>query len=136
MIREKQHWKQNQIYERKMARITKSIARKCKYVWQPCDHNQAIFFQNILLKNCTKSNLEQYSLKKFVKILIFQQEYIKMCFHGNRHPSSIKYPLISSYFKYYSLKIICFLIMNSPIFPSLDDIYCTQNRKSCSKWAS
>ena len=48
-----------------------------------------------------------------------------MCFHGNRHPSSIKHPLINLYTKYQSLRFICFPIMNSPVFPSLDDIYCT-----------
>ena len=47
-----------------------------------------------------------------------------MCFHGNQHPLSIKHPFISLYTKYQSHKFICFPIMNSPVFPSLDDIYC------------
>ena len=47
-----------------------------------------------------------------------------MCFHGNQHPSSIKYPFISLYSKYHPFIFICLLNMNSPVFPSLDDIYC------------
>ena len=47
-----------------------------------------------------------------------------MCFHGNQHPLAIKQPLISLYSKYQSLKYICLPVMNSPVFPSLDDIYC------------
>ena len=50
---------------------------------------------------------------------------MKMCFHGNQHPSSIKHPFISLYLKYQFLSFICLPVMNSPIFPSLDDIYCT-----------
>ena len=46
------------------------------------------------------------------------------CFHGNRHPSSIKHPFISLYIKYQSQRFICIPDMNSPVFPSLDDIYC------------
>ena len=48
-----------------------------------------------------------------------------MCFHGNQHPSSIKHPFISLYSKYHPFIFICLLNMNSPVFPSLDDIYCT-----------
>ena len=47
-----------------------------------------------------------------------------MCFHGNQHPWAIKHPFISIYCKYQPLKYICFHVMNSPAFPSLDDIYC------------
>ena len=47
-----------------------------------------------------------------------------MCFHGNQHPSSIKHPFISLYSKYHPFMFICLLNMTSPIFPSLDDIYC------------
>ena len=47
-----------------------------------------------------------------------------MCFHGNQHPSSIKHPFISLYSKYHPFMFICLLNMNSPVFPSLDDIYC------------
>ena len=47
-----------------------------------------------------------------------------MCFQGNQHPWAIKHCFISSYSKYQSLKFICLPIMNSPVFPSLDDIYC------------
>ena len=39
---------------------------------------------------------------------------------------AIKHPLINSYSEYQSLRFICFPIMNSPVFPSLDDIYCTR----------
>ena len=48
-----------------------------------------------------------------------------MCFHGNQHPWAIKHPFNSLYFKYHSLNFICLPVMNSPRFPSLDDIYCT-----------
>ena len=48
-----------------------------------------------------------------------------MCFHSNQHPSAIKHPFISLYFKYQFHKFICLPVMNSPVFPSLDDIYCT-----------
>ena len=88
---------------------------------------RAIFLQNILWENYSKFNFKQCSIAKFVRILIFQPEYIKMCFHSNQHPSSIKHPFISLYSKYRSLRFICLPIMNSPIFPSLDDIYCTPN---------
>ena len=47
-----------------------------------------------------------------------------MCFHGNTHSWAIKHPFISLYSKYQSLKFICLPVMNSPVFPSLDDIYC------------
>ena len=47
-----------------------------------------------------------------------------MCFHGNQHPSSIKHPFINIYSKYQSFMFICLLNMTSPVFPSLDDIYC------------
>ena len=36
----------------------------------------------------------------------------------------LKHPFISLYSKYQSLKHICLPVVNSPIFPSLDDIYC------------
>ena len=51
-----------------------------------------------------------------------------MCFHGNQHPSAIKHPFISLYSKY--LKYICLPVVNSPVFPSLDDIYCTTKTAS------
>ena len=47
-----------------------------------------------------------------------------MCFHCNQHPWAIKHPFISLYSKYHSLYFICLPVMNSPVFPSLDDIYC------------
>ena len=47
-----------------------------------------------------------------------------MCFHGNQYPWAIKHPFISLYSKYQSLKFICLPVMNSPVFPSLDNIYC------------
>ena len=37
----------------------------------------------------------------------------------------MKHPLINLYSKYHSLKYIFLPVVNSPIFPSLDDIYCT-----------
>jgi len=49
---------------------------------------------------------------------------MEMCFHGNQHPSSTKHPFISLYSKYHPFIFICPLNMNSPVFPSLDDIYC------------
>ena len=51
-------------------------------------------------------------------------EYMKMCFHGNQHPWVIKHPFYSLYSKYHFLNFICLPVMNSPVFPSLDDIYC------------
>ena len=47
-----------------------------------------------------------------------------MCFHGNQLSWGIKHPFISLNSKYQSLKYVCLLIMNAPVFPSLDDIYC------------
>ena len=57
-------------------------------------------------------------------VLILLCEYMETCFHGNQHPWAIKHISISLYFKYQSLKYICLPVMNSPVFPSLDDIYC------------
>ena len=54
-----------------------------------------------------------------------------MCFHGNHYPTSIRYLFISLYSKYQSLRFICFHIMNSPVFPSLDDIYCMLSVTVC-----
>ena len=51
-----------------------------------------------------------------------------MCFHSNQHPWATKHPFINLYSKYQPLKYICLPVMNSPVFPSLDDIYCTHNR--------
>ena len=51
---------------------------------------------------------------------------MEMCFHGNQHLWAIKHPFISLCFKYHSLNFICLPVMNSPVFPSLDDIYCRQ----------
>ena len=47
-----------------------------------------------------------------------------MCFHSNQHPWAIKHPFTSLFSKYQSLKFICLPVMNSPVFLSLDDIYC------------
>ena len=49
-----------------------------------------------------------------------------MCFHNPQHPSSIKHLLIILYCKYHFFILNYLLIMNSPEFPSLDDIYCTE----------
>ena len=46
-----------------------------------------------------------------------------MCFHGNQHPWATKHPSFSLYSKYQHPKYICLPIMNSPVFPSLDNIY-------------
>ena len=50
---------------------------------------------------------------------------MEMCFHGNQYPWAIKHPFINLYSKYQSLKFIYLPVMNSPVFPSLDDNYCT-----------
>ena len=47
-----------------------------------------------------------------------------MYFHGNQHLWAIKHPFVSLYSKYQFLQFICLPVMNSPVFPSLDDIYC------------
>ena len=47
-----------------------------------------------------------------------------MCFHGNQHPWAIKHTFINLFSKYQSLEYIYFPVVNSPVFPSLDDIYC------------
>ena len=47
-----------------------------------------------------------------------------MCFHSNQHPWATKHPFISLYSKYQSLKYNCLPVVNYPIFPSLDNIYC------------
>ena len=47
-----------------------------------------------------------------------------MCFHSNQHPWATKHHFISLYSKYQSLKYICLPVMNFPVFPSLDNIYC------------
>ena len=86
---------------------------------------QTIFLQNILWESCGKFYFKQCSLKKFLKILILLHKYMKMCFHSNQHPWATKHPFISLYFKYQVLTFICLPVMDSPIFPSLDDIYCT-----------
>ena len=59
---------------------------------------------------------------------------MEMCFHGNQHPSSIKHPFISLYSKYQFFMFICLPNMNSPVFPSLDDIYCSQIKGCSFKW--
>ena len=53
-----------------------------------------------------------------------------MCFHGNQHPWATIHPFISLYSKYQFLKLICLPLINSPVFPSLDDIYCTNSMKN------
>ena len=55
---------------------------------------------------------------------------MEMCFHGNQYPWAMKHPFISLYFKYQSPKFICLPVMNSPVFPSLDDIYCITCRRA------
>ena len=53
---------------------------------------------------------------------------MKMCFHSNRHPWATKHPFISLYSKYQFLKLICLPVMSSPVFPSLDYIFCTSSQ--------
>ena len=52
------------------------------------------------------------------------REYMKMCFHSNQHPWATKHPSISLYSKYQPPNVICLPVMISPVFPSLDNIYC------------
>ena len=47
-----------------------------------------------------------------------------MSFHGNQYPWAIKHTFISLCFKYQSLNFICLPVINSPVFPSIDNIYC------------
>ena len=56
-----------------------------------------------------------------------------MCFPINQHSLSMKHLFISLYFKYQSFMFTCFLSMNSPVYPSLDVIYCTCVR-GCGVW--
>ena len=99
-----------------------AVARGCHtWIRSLATAKQAIFLQNIISESCSKFHFKQYSLK----ILILLREYMEMCFHGNQNPWAIKHPFISLYFKYQSLRFICLSVMNSPVFPSLDDIYCT-----------
>ena len=101
-----------------------AIARECIHVWQPlATAKQATYLQNIL-ECCSKFNFKKCSLKKILKILILSRKYMKICFHSNQHPWAIKHPFISLYSKYQSLMYICLPVMNSPLFPSLDDIFC------------
>ena len=58
-------------------------------------------------------------MRIFFEILIFQLEYIEMCFYGNQRPLPIKHPLISLHFKYYFLNSIAFLTWVPPYFQFL-----------------
>ena len=49
---------------------------------------------------------------------------MEMCFHGNQYPWAIKHNFISLYSEHQSLNFIRLPVMNSPVFPSLDNIYC------------
>ena len=52
---------------------------------------------------------------------------MRMYFHGNQHPLSIKHPYISLkslYFKYQSFEFISLLDMGSSVVITLDAIYC------------
>ena len=62
-----------------------AVVRERIYVWQPlATAKRVTFLQNILWESWSKFDFKQCSLKKSLKILIFQQEYMKMCFHSNR----------------------------------------------------
>ena len=107
-----------------------AVARGCHtWIRSLATAKQAIFLQNILWESCSKFYFKQCSLKKILKILILWREYMEMCFHGNQHPWAIKHPFISLYSKYHAPNFICLPVMNSPVFPSLDDIYCKWIRK-------
>ena len=56
-----------------------------------------------------------------------------MHFYGNQLSWAINYPFIILCFKYHSLNFICLPVMNSPVFPSLDDIYCRQTDRRIDK---
>ena len=104
-----------------------AIARERIYMWQPlATAKQVTFLQNILWENYSKFSFKKSSLKKFLKILILKRKYIKTCFYSNQHPWAIKHSFISSHSKYQFLRFICLPVMNSPVFPSIDDIYCIQ----------
>ena len=51
-----------------------------------------------------------------------------MCFHSNQHPCAIKHLFISLHSKYQCFKCNYFPVMNSPVFLSLDDIYCIRQQ--------
>ena len=85
---------------------------------------RATFLQNILYESCSKFDFEQCSLKKSLKILIFQWEYMEMCFHGNQLSWGIKHPFISLWSKYHSPGFIHLSTMLAPVISSLDEIYC------------
>ena len=55
----------------------------------------------------------------------FWEEYIKMCFHGNQHLSVTNHSFISLYFRYQLFIFFCLPFKNSPVFSSLDDVFCS-----------
>ena len=62
-----------------------AVARGCHtWIRSLATAKQATFLQKILWESFSKFDFKQCSLKKSLKILIFQQEYMKMCFHSNR----------------------------------------------------
>ena len=62
-------------------------------------------------------------------MLIFQREYMEMCFHGNQLSWGIKHPFISLCSEYHSPGFICLSTMLAPVISSLDEIYCTYLEK-------
>ena len=102
-----------------------AVARGCHtWIRSLATAKRAIFLQNILWESCSKFDFKQCSLKKSLKILIFQREYMEMCFHGNRVSWGINHSFISLYSKYQPPSFICSSIMLAPVISSLDEIYC------------
>ena len=80
-----------------------AVAKGCHtWIRSLATAKRATFLQNILWESCSKFYFKQCSLKKSLKILIFQREYMEMCFHGNQLSWGIKHPLISLRSKYCS----------------------------------
>ena len=106
-----------------VARLT--VARGCNTQMRSlATAKQATFLQNILRENWNKFDFKQCSQKKTLKILIFKQEYMEMCFHGNQLSWGIKHPLISLWSKYCSPAFIRLSTILAPAISTLDLIYC------------
>ena len=115
-------------------------AIQCIHMRQPlATAKRVTFVQNILYENYSKFRLKKCSLKKFLKILIFQRKYMEMCFHGNKISWALKHHFINPCFKYHYSCFIHLFPMLAPVISSLDEIYCTSlgiphNTKYNTKW--
>ena len=108
-----------------------AVARGCHtWIRSLATAKQAIFLQNILWESCSKFNSKQCSLKKFLKILIFQHKYMEMRFHGNQVSWGINHSFINLYSKYQPSSFICSSIVLAPVISSLDEIYCIKTVQS------